>query len=45
MAHYLAGVTALDTTGELDAYFSAIQNEGAAVGSEYLDVEGIDIGF
>ena len=45
MARYLATVTALDTTGDLDAYFSMLKNEGAALGSEYLDVEGIDIGF
>lgn len=44
-ARYMASVTALDATTPLDAYFSTIKGEGAAVGSEYLDVEGIDIGF
>ena len=45
MARYMASVTALDATSPLDEYFSAIKGEGAAVGAEYLDVEGIDIGF
>lgn len=45
MARYLAGVTALDTTGSLDAYASQMRQEGGAVGSEYLDVEGLDLGF
>lgn len=45
MAKYMATVTALDTTGSLDAYASALRHEGAAIGSEYLDVEGFDLGF
>jgi uncharacterized membrane protein YjgN (DUF898 family) len=40
MASYMATVTALDTTGSLDAYASTLQNEGTATGSEFLDVEG-----
>jgi len=45
MAKYLATVTALDATSSLDAYFSTIRDSGSAVGSEYIDVEGFDIGF
>ncbi|MCX8567878.1 YjgN family protein [Aminobacter sp. MET-1] len=45
MASYMATVTALDTTGSLDAYASDLQNAGTATGSEFLDVEGFDLGF
>lgn len=45
MARYMAECTALDTTGRLEDYVSGIRAEGAAVGSEFMDVEGIDIGF
>jgi uncharacterized membrane protein YjgN (DUF898 family) len=45
MARYMALVTALDTTGSLDAYLSTVRSEGAAVGSEFMDVEGFDVGF
>jgi uncharacterized membrane protein YjgN (DUF898 family) len=45
MARYLASVTVLDTTGALDAYTSSVRDSGSAVGSEYLDVEGFDLGF
>ena len=45
MAKYMATVTALDTTGSLDAYLSTVKHEGAAVGAEYLDVEGVGLGF
>jgi uncharacterized membrane protein YjgN (DUF898 family) len=45
MATYLATVTALDTTGPLDDYVGTVRDEGAAVGSEYMDVEGFDVGF
>jgi uncharacterized membrane protein YjgN (DUF898 family) len=45
MARYMASVTALDTTGALDRYFASIKTEGAAVGSEFMDVEGFDVGF
>jgi uncharacterized membrane protein YjgN (DUF898 family) len=45
MAGYLASVTALDTTGALDDYVGTIKDSGTAVGSEYIDVEGFDLGF
>lgn len=45
MAKYMAAVTAFDSTGALDHYTSVLRDEGAALGSEFLDVEGIDLGF
>lgn len=45
MASYMATATALDTTGDLDSYVSALSDEGTAVGSAFLDVEGFDLGF
>ena len=45
MAKYMASVTALDATTSLDEYFGGMRDEGAAVGSEYMDVEGVDFGF
>jgi uncharacterized membrane protein YjgN (DUF898 family) len=45
MAQYMSTVTALDTTGSLDDYFSTVKFEGAAVGAEFMDVEGFDVGF
>jgi len=45
MARYMALVTALDTTGSLNGYFSTLQTEGAAVGAEFMDIEGFDVGF
>ncbi|MEP4421515.1 MAG: DUF898 family protein, partial [Nitratireductor sp.] len=45
MARYLAICTAVDTVGALDSYIDTITDEGAAVGAEYMDVEGLDFGF
>lgn len=45
MAKYMATVTALDATGSFDTYLGSVKQEGAAVGAEYLDVEGFDFGF
>lgn len=45
MARYMALVTALDTTGSLDSYVSSLHAEGAAVGAEFMDIEGFDVGF
>jgi uncharacterized membrane protein YjgN (DUF898 family) len=45
MARYLATVTALDTTGSLEDYIGTVKDSGTAVGSEYMDVEGFDLGF
>ena len=45
MARYLAAVTALDTTGALDEYIGTVKDSGTAVGAEYIDVEGFDLGF
>ena len=38
-------MTALDTTGSLDDYVGTVKDSGAAVGAEYIDVEGFDLGF
>ena len=45
MAHYLATTTALDASGPLDVYSGTVADSGAAVGAEFMDVEGIDFGF
>jgi uncharacterized membrane protein YjgN (DUF898 family) len=45
MASYLASVTALDTTGALEEYISGIKDSGAAVGAEFMDMEGFDLGL
>lgn len=45
MAKYLAAVTALDTTGALEDYIGTVKDSGAAVGAEFMDVEGFDFGF
>jgi len=45
MARFMAAATALDVAGSLDDFVSAVCDEGGAVGSEYMDVEGFDFGF
>ena len=45
MARYMAATTALGVSGPLDDFISAAQQEGGAVGSEYMDMEGLDFGF
>ena len=45
MANYLAICTALHCTVSLDEYLGEVTDEGAAVGSEFMDIEGIDFGF
>ena len=45
MANYLAVCTAVHATGSFDEYLGQMTDEGAAVGSEFMDVEGIDFGF
>lgn len=45
MANYLAICTAVHATGSFDDYLGEITDAGAAVGSEFMDVEGIDFGF
>jgi uncharacterized membrane protein YjgN (DUF898 family) len=45
MARFTAEHTALDVEGEIGDIFSDIREEGSATGSEFMDVEGIDIGF
>lgn len=45
MTHYLAQCTAIHATGSFDQYLGQISDEGAAVGSEFMDIEGLDFGF
>ncbi len=45
MANYLAVCTAIHATGSFDDYLGEISESGAAVGSEFMDVEGLDFGF
>jgi uncharacterized membrane protein YjgN (DUF898 family) len=45
MARYMAAATALYSIGSLDDYLGELRDEGAAVGSEFMDVEGFDLGF
>lgn len=45
MARFLAAATALDVSGSLDDYLGEVHDTGSAVGAEYMDVEGFDIGF
>ena len=45
LARYLAGVTGLYATTDLDEFVGSVRDEGGAVGSEYMDVEGFDLGF
>lgn len=44
-ARYVAGVTGLYATTDLDEFVGSLKDEGGAVGSEYMDVEGFDVGF
>ncbi|MDP3895464.1 MAG: DUF898 family protein [Mesorhizobium sp.] len=45
MARFLAAATALQVSGSLDDYLDTVKESGAAVGAEYMDVEGFDFGF
>ncbi len=42
---YVVEHTALVADGPIEAYMSEIEDEGGAAGAEFMDVEGIDIGF
>ena len=45
LAKFVAAATALEVQGSLDDYLGEVKDTGAAVGAEYIDVEGFDIGF
>lgn len=45
MAHYVAGVTGLYATTDLDEFVGSVKQPGGAAGSEFMDVEGFDFGF
>ncbi len=45
MARYVASATVLYSAGSLDDYLSTVREGAGVVGSEYMDVEGLDFGF
>ncbi|MBP1886012.1 uncharacterized membrane protein YjgN (DUF898 family) [Ensifer mexicanus] len=45
MATYVNEHTAVRFEGEVGEIFSAIEQEGSAVGAEFMDIEGFDFGF
>lgn len=45
MAHYVAGVTGLYATSNLDEFVGSVRQTGGAAGAEFMDVEGFDLGF
>lgn len=45
MARYVASATVLHSAGSLDDYLSSVKEQSGVVGSEYMDVEGLDFGF
>jgi uncharacterized membrane protein YjgN (DUF898 family) len=45
MARYVASATVLYSAGSLDDYLSGVTDSEGVVGSEYMDVEGLDFGF
>lgn len=45
MARYVNEHTAVRFDGDVGEILAAVQNEGAAVGSEFMDIEGVDFGF
>lgn len=45
MASYINEHTAIRFEGDVGEVFSAIEQEGSAVGAEFMDIEGFDFGF
>lgn len=45
MARYLASVTTVITTGSLDEYTSEVSETSGVISSEFVDMEGIDLGL
>jgi uncharacterized membrane protein YjgN (DUF898 family) len=45
LARFVAAATGLYATTNLDEFVGSLKQEGAAVGSEFMDVEGFDLGF
>lgn len=44
MARYVASATSIEMAGSLNGYATKLQDEGGALGSEYTDIDGIDVG-
>lgn len=45
IARYLAGETSVTVQGSLEKYASSVQSSTGVVGSEFMDIEGVDVGF
>lgn len=45
MAKYTCDHTAIRFVGDIENLYRDIEQEGSAIGSEYIDFEGIDLGF
>ena len=45
LARFHADYTAIVFDGDVGEIFSDIKDSGSAVGSEFMDIEGIDFGF
>ena len=45
MARYVASQTTVSVQGSLDEYTSSVKSSSGVVGSEFMDMEGIDVGL
>ena len=45
MARYLASQTTVSVQGNLDEYTSSVKSSSGVVGSEFMDMEGVDVGL
>lgn len=45
MARYVASQTTVSVNGSLEEYTSSVQSSAGVVGSEFMDMEGVDVGL
>lgn len=45
MARYVASQTTVSVQGSLDEYTSSVQSSAGVIGSEFMDMEGVDVGL
>ena len=45
MARYVARKTTITVDGSLDDYTSSVQTSSGVIGSEFMDIEGVDVGL
>ena len=45
MAQYVASQTTVSANGSLDDYTSSVQSSSGVIGSEFMDMEGVDVGL